>query len=92
MSNELEKINGNLNLSNSLNLLRKVYSGKSDFILAIMMEFGKGHGFLESCNQWSADPKSGDILISFSDSENCAQFNEVHSYNLFELLSSDLVI
>ena len=54
-----------------------------------MQVFGEGHGFLESCNLWSANPESGDILISFADDKKTAQFNEIHSLNLFELLNSE---
>ncbi len=69
--------------------MRRVYSGRADPILAIMRVFGEGHGFLESCNLWSANPESGDILISFADDKKTAQFNEIHSLNLFELLNSE---
>jgi hypothetical protein len=85
---EIERNYGNLNLSNTLYSLRNVYSGRKDPILRIMSIFGKGHGFLESCNQWSANPKTGDILISFAKNDILAQFNEIHHFNLFKLLKT----
>jgi hypothetical protein len=89
MSKEFERKHGDLNLSNSLNILRRVYSGRADLILNIMRIFGKGHGFMESCNQWSANPLNGDILLSFADDIEPAQFNDINYFNFFDLLNSD---
>ncbi len=88
MSKEIEKQWGILNLDNTMSMLRNVYNGKTDILLAIMVRFGKGYGFLESWNQWVACPETGDIMISFANDEKYASRNLVHHFNLFELLES----
>lgn len=88
MSHELEKSHGELNLTNMLNVIRQVYSGKSDILLNIMRLFARGHGFQEACNQWVCCPEKGDLLISFADRHNCAQFNKIHYFNFYNLLNS----
>jgi len=54
MSNKLDLINGEINLSNMLNTMREVYRGGDDAILNIMRIIGKGYGYLEACNQWGS--------------------------------------
>jgi hypothetical protein len=88
MSNELEKLHGVLNLTNMLSVIRDVYSGRSDILLHIMRLAASGHGFQEACNQWVCYPDKGDILVSFADGENYAQFNEIHYFNFYDLLNA----
>lgn len=88
MSQELEKLHGVLNITNMLSVIRDVYSGRSDLLLNIMRLAALGHGFQEACNQWVSCPENGDILVSFADGENCAQFNEIHAFNFYDLLNS----
>ena len=88
MSKEIEKQWGTLDLDNAQSMLRNVYNGKTDMLLAIMVKFGKGYGFLESWNQWVACPETGDMLVSFASNDKYASKNPVHHFNLFELLQS----
>ena len=88
MSHKLEQLNGEFNLTNMLTVMRDVYSGKSDILLNIMRLVARGQGFQEACNQWVCCPEKGDILVSFADRENCAQFNEIHYFNFDDLLNA----
>lgn len=88
MSYELEELHGMLNLTNMITIIRNVYSGRSDILLNILRLVSRGHGFQEACNQWVCCPGKGDILISFADNENCAQFNEIQYFNFFDLLNT----
>jgi hypothetical protein len=82
LSNEIEKLWGNLNLNNSMELLRNLYLGKSDIRFFIIQKIG----YYIPLHQWVAYPETGDILISFADSETDAHRNQVYHFNLFELL------
>jgi hypothetical protein len=76
---------GNLNLSNTMDMLRDVYLGETDIIFNIMMKMY----FYQPCHQWVATPKTGDMLISFACEGKLSCENPVHHFNLFELLNSE---
>ncbi len=84
LSQGYEKQWGNLNLSNTMNMLRDLYLGKTDIIFNIMMKMY----FYQPCHQWVANPKTGDMLISFACEEILACENPVHHINLFELIEA----
>jgi hypothetical protein len=88
MSKEIEKKRGTLDLENTMLMLRNVYNGETDKFLKITTKLVKGHGFLESWNQWVACPETGDVLVSFASDNKYASKNPVHHFNLFELLNS----
>jgi len=76
---------GNLNLSNTMEMLRDVYLGETDIIFNLMMKMY----FYQPCHQWVATPKTGDMLISFACEGKLSCENPVHYFNLFELLESE---
>jgi hypothetical protein len=86
LSAELEKMHGNINKSNALPMLQRVYRGKTDIRYAIVTNlFDTG---LDPWNQWVAIPKTGDIYISFAKGEITADRTSIHHFNLYNLTSS----
>ena len=83
LSLEIEDLWGDLDLDNTMDMLRSIYSGKTDFILNLFGLLGL-NPFNASC-QWVAHPESGDIVISFADDSYQAQYNQLHYFNLYEL-------
>jgi len=84
LSKGIEKYRGSLDMNNSMKLLRDCYTGKYDMFFYIMQ---KMHAF-SPMHQWVACPETGDMLISFADSNHQAQYNTIHEFNLFNLLDS----
>jgi len=69
-------------------IMQNVYNGTTDKFLKMATILTKGHGFLESWNQWVACPETGDMLVSFASYNKYASKNPYHQFNLFELLNS----
>ena len=84
LSEEIKKIWGNIELNNSMDMIREIYSGKTDFRFFIVQKMG----MYVPLHQWVACPETGDILVSFADAENEAHENPIFFFNLFELLDS----
>ena len=85
LSKEIEKLWGNIELNNSMDMLRKVYLGKTDIRFFIVQRLET----YVALHQWVACPETGDILISFASVDKNAHENPVHYFNLFELLNSE---
>jgi len=85
LSKGIENNWGSLDLVNSMTMLQDVYKGKTDFIFFFMQKI---NAFL-SMHQWTAYPKTGDMLICFASKDKIASYNNVHKFNLFELLESE---
>jgi hypothetical protein len=86
LSQEIEKQWGSLNSTNILSITRSIYRGETNAYLKISEMLGF-EGF-SSWYQWVACPETGDMLISFADSNHQAQYNTIHEFNLFDLLDS----
>jgi hypothetical protein len=86
ISNEIEKLWGNLNLTNTMDMLRNIYQGKTDIFLAFLNKIGKEK--FASYYQWVACPETGDFAVSFAHGEKRAQYNKIHYVNLFDLLDN----
>ena len=82
LSNEIDRQWGSLDLNSTMEMLRDVYLGKTDFLFFIMQKFGSFKPF----HQWVACPESGDIVISFASKDKMACENPVHYFNLYKLL------
>ena len=86
LSTELERMHGNINKSNALPMLQRVYRGKTEIRYAIVTNlFNTG---LDPWNQWVAIPETGDIYISFAKGEITADITSIHHFNLYDLTSS----
>jgi len=87
LSLEIEKLWGNLDLNNTMDMLRSIYRGQTDIILYL---FGKlGSDPFYASRQWVSYPESGDIIISFADDNYQAQYNQMHCFNLYELYETE---
>ena len=82
LSKGIEKIWGKIGLNNSINMLRNIYSGRTDLRFFIVQKIN----YYVPLHQWVACPETGDILISFSSAKKNAHKNKVHNFNLYELL------
>ena len=67
-------------------MARSIYNGETNLYLKISKWFG--FETFSSFHQWVACPETGDVLISFADGENQAQYNKIHEFNLYDLLES----
>jgi len=85
ISKEIEKLWGNLDLNNTMSLIRSVYRGETDLLL----RFWKAGEFVPPYHQWVACPETGDMAICFGTTEKSAQYNPIHYFNLYELLNSE---
>jgi hypothetical protein len=85
LSTELKNMHGNINSTNALPLLQRVYQGKTDIRYAIVTNlFNTG---LDPWYQWVATPETGDISIAFANGKMTADRTDIHTLNLFELLT-----
>ena len=87
ISEETEKIWGNIDLDNTMDMVRSIYRGETDIYLRLSHKLGLEK--FPAYFQWVACPETGDIAISFAKGENYAQYEDVHHFNLFELLNSE---
>ena len=87
LSKEIEKRYGNLDLNETMSLLRDEYVGNTDFFMRIIRGFN--FGFLHCLCQWVCCPETGDLVISFAGDNKLACYNEVHYFNIFELINSE---
>jgi hypothetical protein len=84
LSTELEKLWGNIALKNSMDMLRNIYGGRTDFRFFIIQKLG----IYVPLHQWVACPETGDFLISFAGVNKNANENTIHTFNLFGLLNA----
>jgi len=88
ISKELEKQHGTLNLNNSIKLLRKVYSGYTNFKLFLFQRILKIM-YTDTWDQKVFCPETGDIAISFAENGVTASRTPVYYFNIYELLNSE---
>jgi hypothetical protein len=85
LSKAIEEQWGNIDLNSMMNILRDVYSGKTDWRFSIVNILGT----YPNMAQWVAYPETGDYLFSAASSDKQAYENPVHQFNMFELLNSE---
>jgi hypothetical protein len=88
ISSACQKYIGNLDLNNSLSLLRDVYLGKYGGVIWYIIK----NTYLKNANswyQWSYSPKTGDMLICYASQDEVPSKNPIHHFNFFELLESE---
>lgn len=84
LSKEIEKLWSSIELNSSMDMLRRVYHGKTDIRFFLLQKLGT----YIPLHQWVACPETGDILICFASVDKNAHDNLVYYFNLFELLNS----
>ena len=88
LSKEFENQWGTMDLNNTMSLLRDVYLGKTDFVFSMLQK--SKYSCYKALHQWVACPETGEMVISFSDSDKDTSCeNPVHYFNMFELLEAD---
>ncbi len=88
VSQGIEKNWGFMDLNNTMTMLRKCYSGKTDLLLRLIVTLAEGTSFNRAWNMWIACPETGDIVVCFASKEKIAFNNPVHYFNFFELLNA----
>lgn len=83
LSKQIEKLWGYIELNNSMNMLRDIYSGKTDIRFFIVQRIN----YYIPLHQWVACPETGDILISFASVDKNAHENKVYHFNIYDLLN-----
>ncbi len=82
LSRDIEKIWGKIDLNNSMEMLRNLYNGKTNFRFFLLRKLG----VYIPLHQWVFNSKTGDLLISFSNVEKDACENSIYGFNIFELI------
>ena len=88
LSEEIEKQHGTLDLNNSIELLRRVYNGRTNFIFFLFQRVIHSQ-YSETWDQKVFCPETGDIAISFAENGVTAYRTPVHYFNMHELLNSE---
>jgi predicted choloylglycine hydrolase len=85
LSNEIEKNYSNIDLDCAVSFIRNIYCGKTDPFLAISQKLSKRR--YSPMHQWVACPETGDMLLSFANSKNSAEKNDIYRCNLFNFIN-----
>jgi len=86
LSDEIERRYGILDLNESMSLLRDEYTGKTD----LLFRYGRNNiELFMSHFQWVACPETNELVISFATADKMACYNEVHYFNMDDLLKSE---
>jgi hypothetical protein len=73
---------GNLDLNNTMTILRDIYLGKTDIRFFIMQKLG----IYSTPYQWVMSPETGDFVLSFATRDKNAFENTVNYFNFYKLL------
>lgn len=87
VSNGIEKNLGLMDLNSTMNMIRNCYSGKTDFLLKLIVTLAEGTSFNRAWNMWVACPETGDMVVCFASRDKIAFNNPVHYFNFYELLN-----
>lgn len=85
LSNDIEKYYGSLDLHGLMTLLREEYIGNTDFF----MKYVSIRGYFQPLYQWVCCPETGEFLISFAENDTFAYYNEIHEFNMFDLMNAE---
>ena len=75
---------GNLDLNNTMTILREIYLGKTDIRFFIMQKLG----IYSTPYQWVMSPETGDFVLSFATRDKNAFENPVNYFNFYKLLEN----
>ncbi|MEF8848438.1 MAG: C45 family peptidase [Candidatus Thermoplasmatota archaeon] len=88
MSRAIEDRWGNLGLNSSMEMMRSVYRGETNFFYGSLKRFIPSL-YVQTWNQWTFCPETGELVVSFSDRRKTAFLNPVHYFNLYELMDKN---
>ena len=83
LSNGIYGIWGEINLVNSMEMIRNYYNGHGHIVYYLM----KLIGFGGNLQLWVCCPETGDLLISFADKLNNANKEPIHNFNIYSLMN-----
>jgi hypothetical protein len=87
LSEEIEQRWGILDNDNMIFMARSIYRAETDIILKLYGMLGLDQ--FPSHHQWVICSETGDIVVSFADGDHQAQYNDLHYFNLYELLKAE---
>ena len=87
LSKGIEKGWGSFDLNGTMDMLREVYSGKTDPIYHLLSVFIFPP---QPIQQWVACPITGEMVVSFASSDKIASECPVHYFNLFKLIEKSI--
>lgn len=88
VSKGIEKNHGFMDINNTMTMIRNCYSGKTDFLLRLIVTLAEGTSFNRAWNMWVADPQAGDLVVCFASKDKIAFENPVYYFNFYELLNA----
>ncbi len=86
VSEGIERNYGKMDLNGTMKMIRACYSGKTDFLLHLIVKLAEGTSFNRAWNMWVAEPETGDFVVCFAQGKNIAFDNPVHYFNFYTLL------
>ena len=86
VSEGVERNYGSMDLNSTMTMMRACYSGKTDFLLHLIVILAEGTSFNRAWNMWVAEPETGDIVMCFAQGKNIAFQNPVYYFNFYTLL------
>jgi len=87
MSDAIEKDWGNLDLNNTINMMRSVYSAKTDPFYRFFKIFSNIYS--QTWHQWVVCPETGELVVSFSNQTRTAFIEPLHRFNIYELMNAE---
>ena len=87
-SEGIENNLGSMDLNSTMSMIRNCYSGKTDFLLRLIVTLAEGTSFNRAWNMWVAEPISGDMVVCFAEKDSIAFDNPVHHFNFYDLLNT----
>jgi hypothetical protein len=85
LSKGIESIWGTMDVNTTIEMCCGVYQGKTDFIFSFMMKMD----WYMPIQHWAACPKTGDMVLCLASEDKIASYNQIHYFNLFELLEAE---
>ena len=88
LSDEVEKNWGNFDHNLSINVLRNIYSGKTNLFYGLINKLGGS--YRNSWSQISYCPETGDIILSFAKDGQTAFKQEINRFNFNDLVNNTM--
>jgi hypothetical protein len=88
VSEGIQRNYGKMDLNSTMKMMRACYSGKTDFLLHLIVILARGTSFNRAWNMWVAEPATGDIVVCFAQGKSIAFDNPVHYFNFYVLLNA----
>jgi len=88
VSQGIEKNHGSMDLNSTINMIRNCYSGKTDFLLRLIVTLAEGTSFNRAWNMWVACPETGELAVCFASKEKIAFSTPLHYFNFNDLLNA----